>query len=132
MTRSVHFALLTLLSLILSGCAFTYIPLVREPKVPEPRLYVSDSSELLQTEGSLALMLTIETVPEPDWLAVQWFNPANEEVYATSLWLEPAAKPQKVTSTLPARIALEDGLWRTVISYQGLLERQFSATLKVP
>ena len=120
------------LLLLLSGCTFTYIPVVREVRAPEPRLSVLNASELRQTGTSLELELALGTVPEADWLAVQWFGPDNDEVAAASVWLEPAPDPQTLTLALPPRVALTDGLWRAVLSYQGQLARHFSATVRVP
>lgn len=118
-----------LLMLVLGGCTFTYTPPVREARAPEPRLVVGQGA-LVQADEALRLELQV-TVPESDWLAVQWFNPANDEVSATSLWLEPGPEPQTLAVTLPSRIDLTDGLWRVVLSYQGGLVRQFSATVRV-
>ena len=118
--------------LILGGCTFTYIPPLREARAPEPRLTILDQSNLKQNETSLELNLRLATVPKADWLAVQWFDPANDEVAAESVWLEPVPKAQTVAVSLPARTALKDGLWRVVVSYQGELVRQFSATVRVP
>ena len=123
------FALLTLL--IMGGCTFTYTPLLREARAPEPRLVIGKPSALVQAETSLQLELKV-SVPEADWLAVQWFSPANDEVSATSLWLEPTAKPQALSVALPSQIDLEDGLWRVVLSYQDRLVRQFSTSVRVP
>jgi hypothetical protein len=123
---------LTLGSLTLGGCAFTYIPVVREAQAPEPRLTLSEQSALRQEGDTLSLELLLKTVPKADWLVVQWFDPANDEVYATSLWLEPRPDEQTLSTPLPAEIALEDGLWRTIVSYQGRLERQFSLSVRVP
>ena len=117
------------LTLVLGGCTFTYTPPVREARAPEPRLVVGQGA-LLQADEALRLELKL-TVPESDWLAVQWFSPANDEVWATSLWLEPSPKPQTLSATLPSRIDLTDGLWRVVLSYQGGLVRQFSAPVRV-
>ena len=119
--------------LFLGSCTFTYIPPLREARAPEPRLGVIDKkSSLEQNETSLRLTLELATVPEPDWLAVQWFDPGNDEVAAESVWLEPAPESQAVAVPLPPRISLEDGLWRVVVSYQGKLVRQFSVTVRVP
>ncbi len=119
--------------LLLGSCTFTYIPPLREARVPAPRLTIVDNkSGLEQNETSLRLTLELATVPEADWLAVQWFDPGNDEVAAESVWLEPAPDSQAVTVPLPPRIALEDGLWRVVVSYQGELARQFSVTVRVP
>lgn len=117
----------------LGSCTFTYIPPLREARAPEPRLTVVDKkSSLEQNETSLKLTLELATVPEPDWLAVQWFDPGNDEVAAESVWLEPAPEPQAVAVSLPPRTALENGLWRAVVSYQGKLLRQFSARVRIP
>lgn len=125
--RSLLLSLLPLLAL--SGCAFTYLPLVREARVPDPRLTVLRESELVQADGALELTLALESVPEADWLAVQWFAPSNSEVAAESVWLEPAPTAQSLELALPGRVVLENGLWRAVVSYQGRLIRQFSATV---
>lgn len=119
-----------LIALVLGGCTFTYTPPVREARAPEPRLVVGEGA-LVQADEALRLELQV-TVPESDWLAVQWFSPANDEVSATSLWLELSPEPQTLAVTLPPRIDLTDGLWRVVLSYQGGLVRQFSASVRVP
>ena len=126
--------LFTLLVLVLvpSGCTYTYIPLVREVRAPAPRLSITEPSGLGQNETSVKLTLVVATVPEADWLAVQWFSPANDEVAAESVWLEPLGTVQTVAVSLPPDIALKDGLWRAVVSYQGQLARQFSVTVRVP
>lgn len=121
--------LLTLL--LLGSCTYTYIPLVRESRAPDPRLTIIDAgSSLAQTKRSLRLTLELLVVPESDWLVVQWFDPRNKEVSAKSLYLEP--EPQAVTLALPQGTKLEDGLWRAVVSYQGKLARQFSLKVRVP
>ena len=124
--RYLMFTLLPLLPL--SGCAFTYVPLVREARTPDPRLTVLRESRLVEADGALELTLALERVPEADWLAVQWFDPGNSEVAAESVWLEPAAA-QTLELALPGRVVLENGLWRAVVSYQGRLIRQFSVTV---
>lgn len=126
-TRSLFVPLLSLLAL--SGCAFTYTPLVREARTPDPRLTVLRESGLVQADGALELTLALRSVPEADWLAVQWFDPSNSEVAAESVWLEPAAATQSLELALPSRVVLQNGLWRAVVSYQGRLIRQFSATV---
>ena len=118
-----------LLMLILGGCTFTYTPPVREARAPEPR-FVVDEGVLVQADEVLKLELQV-TIPESDWLAVQWFSPTNDEVSATSLWLEPSPEPQALSVALPSRIDLTDGLWRVVLSYQGGLVRQFSTSVRV-
>ncbi len=122
--------ILILSGLILGGCTFTYTPPVREARAPEPR-FVVDEGALVQADEVLMLELSV-SVPESDWLAVQWFSPANDDVSATSLWLEPSPEPQTLSVALPSRIDLTDGLWRVVLSYQNRLVRQFSTLVRVP
>lgn len=132
MTRTLGYLLL---SFLLGSCTFTYIPPVREVRVPEPRLTFTEPSGLEQNETSIKLSLSVATVPEADWLAVQWFGPANDEVAAESVWLEPASNPgtvQAIAVSLPPSVALQNGLWRAVLSYQGQLARQYSVTVRVP
>jgi len=118
------FALFLVLVGMLSACTFTYLPPVREGRTPQPMLTLGEGSGLERDGETLRLTLVPSTVPEPDWLAVQWFDPSNDQVAATSVWLEAAGETHTVT--LPERVALESGLWRAVVSYQGRLVRQFS------
>ena len=120
-----------LLLLVLGGCTFTYTPIVREARVPEPRLVITEPSELVQNETSLQLNLSLAVVPEADWLAVQWFSPGNDEVAAESVWLEPGPGPRTLSVSLPPSAILEPGLWRAVLSYQGRLARQFAVMVSV-
>ena len=124
--------LVCLLALLLarSGCTFTYLPPVREVRVPEPRLTVAAASRLEQNETTIRLDLRLVTVPEADWLAVQWFGPNNDEVTAESVWVVPAEGPQNVAVSLPPSAVLRDGLWRAVLSYQGRFVRQFSVQVR--
>ena len=119
-----------LLLLALSGCTFTYLPPVREVRVPEPRFTVAAASRLAQNETTIRLDLRLVTVPEADWLAVQWFGPNNDEVTAESVWVVPAEEPQDVAVSLPPSAVLRDGLWRAVLSYQGRFVRQFSVQVR--
>lgn len=115
---------------LLGGCAYTYLPPVREARSPEPRLTVAAASRLEQNETTIRLDLRLVTVPEADWLAVQWFAPDNDEVLAESVWVVPAPEPQRVAVSLPPSVVLRDGPWRAVVSYQGRFVRQFSVTVR--
>ena len=121
---------LLVLMLSLSGCAYTYLPPVREARVPEPRLTIAAASRLGQNETTIRLDLRLVTVPEADWLAVQWFGPNNDEVTAESVWVVPTERPQNVAVSLPPSAVLRDGLWRAVLSYQGRFVRQFSVQVQ--
>lgn len=113
---------------VLSACTLTYLPPLREARVPEPRLELDPETSLQALRGAggggLELVLRFDSVPEPDWLAVQWFNPRNEEVAATSLWVTPGEAERR--TALPTDVNVQRGLWRVVVSYQGRLIRQMS------
>lgn len=113
---------------MLSACTLTYLPPLREARVPEPRLELNPETNLRVLRGAggerLELVMVLDTVPEPDWLAVQWFNPRNEEVASSSLWVMPGETERR--TALPTDVALQRGLWRAVVSYQGRLMRQVS------
>jgi hypothetical protein len=109
----------------LNACTLTYLPPLREARAPEPRLTLAPETGLRALgDAGLELVLYLETVPEADWLAVQWFNPRNEEVAATSLWVAPGETERR--TALPADVSLQRGLWRAVVSYRGQLVRQLS------
>ncbi|ADI14464.1 hypothetical protein [Truepera radiovictrix] len=136
MTRSALWPLRALalclgLGVGLSACTLTYLPPLREVRESTPRLELGPASSLraVQEAGGtrLELVLELSRVPEPDWLAVQWFNPRNEEVAATSLWVVPRETERR--NALPADVPVEPGLWRVVVSYQGRLVRQLSLEL---
>lgn len=119
-----------LVSPLLGGCTYTYLPPVREARLPEPRLTVAAASRLEQNETTVRLELRLVTVPEADWLAVQWFGPDNDEVTAESVWVVPRGAPQNVAVSLPPSVVLRGGLWRAVLSYQGRFVRQFSVQVR--
>lgn len=121
-----------LILLLLGGCAYTYLPPVREARAPEPRLTIAAVSRLEQNETTIRLDVRLVTVPEADWLAVQWFGPDNDEVTAESVWVVPAETPQDVAVSLPPSVVLRNGLWRAVLSYQGQFVRQFSVQVRTP
>lgn len=121
-----------LILLLLGGCAYTYLPPVREARAPEPRLTIAAVSRLEQNETTIRLDVRLVTVPEADWLAVQWFGPDNDEVTAESVWVVPAETPQEVAVSLPPSVVLTNGLWRAVLSYQGQFVRQFSVQVRTP
>ncbi len=122
-------AILTGLSLVLisSSCTYTYIPPIPRGRVePDPSLDLHASFGIQQTAQGLTLLLTAQDVPEADWLAVQWFAPDNSQVASASQWLTPNRNPQDLRFRLPADVAVTDGDWRAVVSFQNRVARQFS------
>ncbi|MEM6428389.1 MAG: hypothetical protein AAF708_04045 [Deinococcota bacterium] len=121
------------LMLLGSSCTYTYIPPIPRGRVePDPSLDLHASAGLQQTAQGLTLLLTAQDVPEADWLAVQWFAPDNSQVASASQWLTPNRNPQDVRFRLPTGIAVTDGDWRAVVSFQNRVARQFSLPVGEP
>lgn len=126
-SRPLKFGLLTLLSAaLLNACTYTYLPPLREARVPEAQVALARGSALKQRGHRLLLVLQVDNVPQTGWLAVQFFNPENTSIYETSRWLRPRAKVQRLEVALPPRYGVTAGRWRTVVSFKGALLRQYS------
>ncbi len=122
--------ILALLSLItLSACTFTYLPPIPQVQTRTPQLEFAAESGL-KFETELSLQLSLRTIPESGWLAVQWFSPRNKELASDSIWLEPEDAGSTREIFLPADIALTPGRWRALVSFKGQIVRQFSLGLK--
>ena len=126
-----RYTLLLGLALLLSACAYTYIPPIpRTEATPEPTFTVSPSSELFREATTLRLRLRVTEVPTAGWVAVQWLSPRNQEVASDSIWFEPSPDPQVADFTLPDDVTLTPGEWRAVVSYGGRVARQFSLAVE--
>ncbi len=112
----------------LAACSFAYLPLVPEGQEWEPALDLRGSRGLVLEDGELVLYVTLSEVPEPDWLAVQWFGPGRRTASA-SVWISPEQVGEELRIVLPAEVRLERGLWRVVLSYRLAVARQFSLTV---
>lgn len=120
--------LLALALLVLPACSFAYIPLIPEAQVWEPMLDLRDSRGLVAENGRLALRLTLSEVPEPGWLALQWFGP-NRRAASDSLWVTPDDVGAERVIYLPDDVRLVPGSWRVVVSFDSVVARQFSLTV---
>ncbi|MDZ7705021.1 MAG: hypothetical protein U5L04_11115 [Trueperaceae bacterium] len=118
--------LLALTCTALSSCTFTYTPPVPRSYELAPTLRLSGASDLTRQPEGLRLRLIVVEVPEADWLAVQWFDPRNDEVASESVWLEPDTTATSYDLFLPDTITVVPGQWRAVVSYQGRIVRQLS------
>ncbi len=119
------------LVLLLSACAYTYIPPIpRTQAMPAPTFTVAPSSELFQEARTLRLRLRVTEVPAADWVAVQWLGPRNQVASSESIWFEPASALQQADFTLPDDVTLTPGEWRAVVSYRGQVARQFSVEVE--
>ena len=127
MTRA---TLVLALFLLLSACTYTYIPPVPEAQTREKVFDLSSSDGLAREGERLRLDITVDEVPEADWLAVQWFAPNNDQVASESFWVEPQAEGTARTLLSPERVTLRPGTWRAVLSFQGRIVRQFATTIE--
>lgn len=118
--------ILALALLALPACSLAYVPLIPEAQVWEPVLDLRGSGGLAVEDGRLTLRLTLSEVPEPGWLALQWFGPNRLQV-SESIWVEQAGEEHTVP--LPDEVRLAPGLWRVVVSFDSVVARQFSLTL---
>ena len=118
--------LLALTCTALSSCTFTYIPPVPRSYDLAPTLRLSGASDLTRQPEGLRLRLIVVEVPEADWLAVQWFDPRNDEVASTSVWVSPEDGTTSYDLFLPDDITFVPGLWRAIVSYRGRVARQIA------
>jgi hypothetical protein len=118
--------MLALTLLLLPACSLAYIPLIPEAQVWEPVLELRGSGGLAAEDGRLVLRLSLSEVPEPGWLALQWFGPNRLQV-SESIWIEQAGEERIVF--LPGEVELVPGLWRVVVSFDSAVARQFSLTV---
>lgn len=115
--------------LALSACTYSYIPPVPEARMPTPRIDVRGSAGLTRDGEGLRLQVSLNNIPEADWLAVQWFDPQNRKVASDSTWIAPADEGETRMLYLPGSVTLSAGTWRAVLFYQGAVVRQFSIEL---
>ena len=84
-----------LLLLLLSGCRYTFWPLIPvEASYPER---VSVSGELVEEEGRVVARLDVRRWPEPNYLELRWYA-GDELIKELSIWVE---KPRQVEVSLP-------------------------------
>ncbi len=117
-------ALLLVAALALPACRPLYVPLVPEaPQGPLPTRLAGGSALTLSAAGRPRLAVEVLDLPGPGWLAVQWFAPGGGEAASESVWLEPPSGEAEFV--LPPDVEATAGEWRAVVSFEGLLLRQF-------
>jgi hypothetical protein len=120
-------ALLVMLSL--SGCVFTFIPLVPEKIHLEPRLTFKTGSQLAQVGEHIVLHLELAKVPSEGFVGAYLYRAlpdGGEEKIGEDSKL---ANPQ--TTSLEFRLGdAVVGQYRALVFWQGAVERQFEFELK--
>jgi hypothetical protein len=120
-------ALLMMLSL--SGCVFTFIPLVPDLIRLEPRLTFKTGSELTRVGEHIVLHLELAKVPSEGFIGAYLYRAlpdGGEEKIGEDSKL---ANPQ--TTSLEFRLSdAVVGQYRALVFWQGSVERQFEFDLK--
>lgn len=116
----------TLLVLVLfsAGCRPLYLPPVPEPLVLPDGLRVLGTAQVVDDRPRLRL--SVSDAPREGWLAVQWFGPDNREKASESVWIDPSDEGHTHRLDLPPAIAADPGRWRAIVSFEGIVARQFS------
>jgi hypothetical protein len=120
-------ALLMMLSL--SGCVFTFIPLVPEKIQLEPRLSFKTGSQLAQVGEHIVLHLELAKVPSEGFVGAYLFRAlpdgGEEKIGEDSKLADPS------TTSLEFRLGdAVIGQYRALVFWQGAVERQFEFELK--
>lgn len=120
-------AILVIVSL--SGCVFTFIPLVPEKIQLEPRLTFKTGSQLAQVGEHIVLHLELAKVPREGFVGAYLYRAlpdGGEEKIGEDSKL---ANPQ--TTNLEFRLGdAVIGQYRALVFWQGAVERQFEFELK--
>jgi hypothetical protein len=118
-----------ILMLSLSGCVFTFIPLVPEKIQFEPRLTFKTGSQLAQVGEHIVLHLELAKVPNEGFVGAYLYRAlpdGGEEKIGEDSKL---ANPQ--TTSLEFRLGeAVVGQYRALVFWQGAVERQFEFELK--
>jgi hypothetical protein len=120
-------ALLVMLSL--SGCVFTFIPLVPEKINLEPRLAFKAGSGLKQVGEDIVLHLELARVPSEGFIGAYLYRAlpdGGEEKIGEDSKL---ANPKTVSLEFRLSDAVV-GQYRALVFWQGSVERQFEFELK--
>jgi hypothetical protein len=107
-----------------TGCAPLYFPLIPDTvEAPEP-VIVTGESVLEFRDGGLIATVHFEGTSKAGWLSFQWYGPLLGQVASDSVWIEPDPERSRLVIGAPATVAMRDGRWRLVISFEGTVLRQ--------
>jgi hypothetical protein len=118
-----------LMSFSLSGCVFTFIPLMPEKIQLEPRLTFKAGSELKRVGEHIFLHLELAKVPSEGFVGAYLYRAlpdgGEEKVAEDSKLADPK------TTSLEFRLSdAVVGQYRALVFWQGAVERQFEFELK--
>ncbi len=115
-----------LLFITLTSCTLLYIPPVLETQELPEKLNIDGSRGLFLDQDKLVLSLKLNQIPQEGWLMVQWFSDTLVEAASDAQWIDASQEGLQLNYLLPAQVELSEGTWRTVVSFQNKLIRQFS------
>ena len=134
--RTAWLLAVSLLAVGTSACLPLFVPPIpTDPLRPAPAWRVAGDAALaplLAADGvveGLRLSLRFDEIPEPAWVALQWFGPVGRERASDARWIEPADVGRAWTWDAPDDLVLEAGTWRAVLSVGDRLLRQFDVEL---
>ncbi len=115
--------------LSLSGCVFTFIPLVPDPIHLEPRLIFKTGSALTRVGEHIVLHLELAKVPNEGFIGAYLYRAlpdgGEEKIGEDSKLANP------FTTSLEFRLSdAVVGQYRALVFWQGSVERQFEFDLK--
>jgi hypothetical protein len=115
-----------LLALAPLGCTPLFLPPVPAELPPiEPRLRLREVRVDRPDGGRPSLALVPREVPDPGWLAVQWYPPSGAAVAEGSVWLDADQVDRVVRLAFPEDVARQRaGRWRAVLTFDGAVLRQ--------
>lgn len=113
--------------LALTGCSYTYLPPVPASAISErpTRLVLSSASQLSFDNQRLEMQLIVLQLPQEGWLELQFFDPFGTEIGSASKYLK-QDDIGKVRYLYPASKVQENGTYRAIASFKGVIVRQFS------
>lgn len=124
-TKIVPLCLLVLL--VLTSCSYTYLPPVPASAISErpTRLVLSSASRLSFANQRLELQIIVLELPQEGWLELQFFDPFATEIGSASYYMK-QEDIGKVRYLYPANKVQENGTYRAIASFKGVILRQFS------
>jgi hypothetical protein len=116
--------LLALIAVLLSGCAFTFIPLNPNPIRLEPKLTIGSESSLERQTAEIVLKLALHRVPQQGYISVFLYRDDDKVAEDSQL-------ARTDTTDLEFRFSEATvGRYRAVVFWKESIVRQFDLEVK--
>jgi hypothetical protein len=113
----------------LESCRPLYLSPVPRLTTVTKRLVIDSSSRIIVRQGRPALEIVVKSVPNPGWLALQWFGPDNRLVASVSIWVNEDDGGVTRILLLPSGVPVIVGEWRVLAVFGDRVVRQFSGSV---